>query len=261
MVSLEENSSVKRSQVGEKLKRTAPDLHSATIDVLTDMYTSDRLEGTESDQPIPLNMESRVSIEQGAMLNELMRSHSTKLSAEIGFAYGFSTIWMMDALRSRNGSFHTSIDPFQKINYGGIGLRQVERLPFDTRFQWRKALSILALTDLIREEAKFDFIFIDGNHRFDDVIVDFYLSDQILKAGGLLAFDDTWMPSVYSAINFVLKNRDYDIVPLPLTVHNMTVIKKKQDDNRHWTHFDNFRVGGKPLYKRLASRVVRDLKG
>jgi predicted O-methyltransferase YrrM len=173
-----------------------------------------------------------------------MRTHSTELSLEIGLAYGFSVIWMLDALRSRNSSLHVSIDPFEKSRWGGIGLYQVQRLAYETRFNWKNDLSIHALSDLIREAAKFDFVFIDGNHRFDDVIVDFYLSDQILKPGGLIAFDDMWMPSIQSAVSFVLNNRDYALVPQP--VGNMTVIKKKRNDDRDWRHFNNFSVA-RPL--------------
>jgi hypothetical protein len=44
------------------------------------------------------------------------------------------------------------------------------------------------------------------NHRFDDVIVDFYLSDQILRIGGIIAFLDMGMNSVRTAANFILNN-------------------------------------------------------
>jgi len=182
-----------------------------------------------------------------------MRTHSTERSLEIGFAYGFSTVWMLDALRSRSNSLHISIDPFEKSQWGGIGLYQVQRLASETRFNWKNDLSIHALSDLIRETAKVDFIFIDGNHRFDDVIVDFYLSDQILKPGGLIVFDDTWMHSIQTAVSFILNNRDYE--PVPQSVGNMTVIKKKRNDDRDWTHFNNFRVG-RPLHKTIVGRAV-----
>jgi predicted O-methyltransferase YrrM len=222
------------------------------------MYSSDRLQGSESDKPIPLDGISAISLKQGAMINELMRTYSTERSLEIGFAYGFSTIWMLDALRSRNTSLHISIDPFEKSHYGGIGLYQVQRLASKTSFNWKNDLSIHALSDLIREAAKFDFVFIDGNHRFDDVIVDFYLSDQILKPGGLIVFDDMWMPSIQAAVSFVLNNRDYALVPQP--VGNMTVIKKKRDDNRQWTHFNNFSVGGRSLYERMARQLLQGFR-
>jgi predicted O-methyltransferase YrrM len=238
-------------ELANELKESAPNLHQATINVLIDMYSSDRLQGTESDKPIPFDIDTSITLKQGAMINELMRTHSTERSLEIGFAYGFSTIWMLDGLRSRNNSLHISIDPFEKSLWGGIGLYQVQRLASETEFKWKNDLSIHALSDFIREEAKFDFIFIDGNHKFDDVIVDFYLSDKILKPGGLITFHDTRMPSIHTVVNFVLNNRDYE--PVPQRVGNMTVIKKKRDDDRHWTHFNKFRV---ERHRRIVGRLA-----
>ena len=81
---------------------------------------------------------------------------------------------------------------------------------------------------------------IDGNHRFDDVLVDFYLSDQLVSPGGLLIFDDMWMPSVRTVVNFILTNRQYKIVSQP--IRNMMVLKKLADDDRDWCHFENFKV-------------------
>ena len=43
----------------------------------------------------------------------------------------------------------------------------------------------------------FDFIFVDGAHRFDDVLVDFYLiRPSARKVGGLMVLDDIWMASI-----------------------------------------------------------------
>ena len=68
----------------------------------------------------------------------------------------------------------------------------------------------------LSKAGKFDFIFIDGNHRFDDVLVDFYLSDQLISPGGLIVFDDMWMRSVRTTINFILTNRQYKIAQQPV---------------------------------------------
>ncbi|HXW72724.1 MAG TPA: hypothetical protein VEK34_15080 [Methylocella sp.] len=67
-------------------------------------------------------------IEQGATMNWLMRSHAVNRSLEIGFAYGFSTIWMLDGLRPRRNALHVAIDPYELSLWHGVGLAQVERL-------------------------------------------------------------------------------------------------------------------------------------
>jgi hypothetical protein len=71
-------------------------------------------------------------------------------------------------------------------------------------------------------------------------VVDFYLSDQLVSPGGLMAFDDMWMPSVRTVISFILTNRQYKIVPQ--SVQNMMVLKKIADDNRDRLHFEKFIV-------------------
>jgi predicted O-methyltransferase YrrM len=224
----------------DQIKRASPSLHQTTLDVLADMYEADKMYGTESDRPVLINKDPRILIEQGAIMNEIMRSHSVKRSLEIGFCYGFSTIWMIDALRQKRDALHVAIDPYEKTLWHGIGITQVNRLASGVRFEWIENFSIHALSDLIRKEEKFDFIYIDGNHRFDDVIVDFYLSNEALRIGGLIAFDDMWMNAVRTATNFILSNRAYKLVPQP--IDNMLVLKKIGYDDRDWAHFNTFSV-------------------
>jgi len=121
---------------------------------------------------------TRTSIAQGAQINQIIRQSKATKSLEIGFAYGFSTVWILDALRPRLNSFHIAIDPFELTQWGGVGLHQIKRLNAEPVFEWIAEQSIHALSRLIKSGKRFDFIFIDGNHRFDDILVDFYLSDQ-----------------------------------------------------------------------------------
>jgi hypothetical protein len=123
------------------------------------------------------------------------------------------------------------------------------------KFEWVEDYSIHALSRLIKQKKKFDFIFIDGNHRFDDVLVDFYLSDQLLSPGGLIAFDDMWMASVRTVVNFIKSNRQYNIVAQPSL--NMAVLEKKADDDREWTHFEDFEVYKEPLLRPFLVQVAR----
>jgi len=227
-----------------QIKRACPRLHPRTNDILADMYRADELYGTESEKPVTINKLARVTIKQGAMMNKLMRSYSIKRSLEVGLGYGFSTVWMLDALRPRRNALHVAIDPYQKSFFKGIGLTQVERLESGARFEWIDDFSIHALSGLIGQGEKFDFIFIDGNHRFDDVIVDFYLSDQILRTDGLIALDDIRMSAVRTAANFIVANRSYQLIPQP--ADNMLVLQKTRDDDRDWRHFNGFEVEWPP---------------
>lgn len=248
-----------RPEIADELAEVAPDLSEQARELLVDMYSSDRLGGTGPD-PVALQAPVRITPLQGAQMNRLMKSAGATRSLEVGFAYGFSTIWMMEALLDRPKGTHVAIDPFEQTAWGGVGLAQVARLGAAARLRWISALSVLALTDLIREEALFDFVYIDGNHRFDDVLVDFYLADQLTVPGGMVALDDMWMPSIRSVASFVQRNRCYEPVPQP--EKNLTVFRKLRHDDRDWKHFQPFRVhaGFEPDWRNRANRGFRKIR-
>jgi len=72
-----------------------------------------------------------------------------------------------------------------------------------------------ALPRLCAEGERFDFVFIDGRHLFDCVLVDFFYVDRLLEVGGYVALDDLWMPAVRKVKSFILRNRSYELVPVP----------------------------------------------
>jgi predicted O-methyltransferase YrrM len=232
------------------------ELHPTTRDVLEDMYERKTLCGTESTEPIPIDGLTLISRQQGAAIHNFIRSHSIKKSVEIGFACGFSTVWILDAMQSQP---HVAIDPFEKTDWHGIGLAQVKRLGFDYNFRWIEDYSIHALSDMIRQKERFDFIYIDGNHKFDDVLVDFYLSDQVLRCGGFVALDDMWMRSVRTVVSFIQSNRAY--VPTSQPHRNMMILQKQHNDNRDWTHFNPFELAFErgPLVN-ICARAVAPLR-
>lgn len=203
--------------------------------ILSEMYSAPKLEGT--DGLVEIDRITKVDKEGGGELNRLVRENGVKRSLEIGLAYGFSTIWIMDAL-APDGE-HIALDPFQASLWHGVGATQARRLD-SKRFTLIEDYSIHVLSDFIRAGKSFDFIFIDGNHRFDDVLVDFYLADQVLEVGGLLVLDDTWMASIRTVLGFVLANRAYEIVPQRSP--RMAALRKLKADDRDWRHFRPFPV-------------------
>jgi cephalosporin hydroxylase len=105
-------------------------------------------------------------------------------------------------------------------------------------------------TDLSRSNSTFEVIFIDGNHRFDDVLVDFYLYAPLCATGGHIIFDDMWMRSIQTVVAFVRSNRP-DFVEVPTPEANVCVFQKIGDDVRTWNNFHEF------IFSRLVSRVYR----
>ena len=98
-------------------------------------------------------------------------------------------------------------------------------------------------TDLARSDSVFDLIFIDGNHRFDDVLVDFYLYAQLCNLGGYIIFDDMWLDSVQTVVSFVRANRT-DFVEMHTTEKNICVFQKKSHDSRKFDDFHKFSLSG-----------------
>ena len=246
-----------RTKVAAEIRRLAPNIGKETEEVLADMYTAEELSGTASDKPIKIDRATKTGVAQGAQINQLVRQSQTNKSLEVGFGYGYSTIWILDALRLRRNSRHVAIDPFEITAWSGVGLQQVKRLGVTADFEWIAEPSIYALSNLIKKQEKFGFIFIDGNHRFDDVLVDFYLCDQLVSPGGTLVFDDMSLPTVRTAISFILRNRQYKVVPQ--RAGNMAVLTKIADDDRNWDHFKKFRVHTSGKYSLKLKRMALEL--
>ena len=214
------------------------ELHPDSYRRLYELYNADEVMGTESNEPMRIDKSTLITPEQGELLRILCRKFNAVNTLEIGFAYGFSTVWILDALRFQPNSSHIAIDPFQRVMWGGVGIASTNSLNYKKNFQWIEDYSILALSNFIKQGKSFDLIFIDGNHRFDDVMVDFYLSDLVLEIGGLLIFDDMWLPSIRRVIDFIKTNRSYVIIRT--SVENMAVFKKIAKDSRNWDHFIQF---------------------
>lgn len=178
-------------------------------------------------------------IDEGLCLYRLCRERKASATLEIGCAYGFSTLFILAALAP--GGHHTAIDPWENQDFGylGVGVTKVKEVGMEASFSLFEEPSALGIPRLISQGLRFDLIFIDGNHRFDYVLVDFVLSADVCKPGGLIIFDDMWMPSVRKVVSFVRSNRkDFDELSTP--VANISVFQQMGEDQRDWRHFEDF---------------------
>jgi predicted O-methyltransferase YrrM len=159
---------------------------------------------------------SSVTLEAGHLLYDLVRALKPARTLETGMAYGISTLFICQAHRDNGGGSHTAVDPFQKERFKGVGLANIERANLKDVLRFYQAPSEEVLPQLYAQHEEFDFAFIDGNHRFDYVLVDFFYIDKVLKMGGHVCFDDLWIPAVRKVVSFVLKNKPYKLVGSPL---------------------------------------------
>jgi predicted O-methyltransferase YrrM len=209
------------------------------VKILESMYRSEPQLGSDG-RLHEIDSITRISREQGCYLYNLHKTHRPELSVEIGLAYGFSTIFLLSAMKEGEYGHHIAIDPFQNHPiWKGIGLQKVQELEMASRFTFMEEKSITAIPRLIDEGRKAQFIFVDGDHKFDSVIVDFVLADHICALNGHIIFDDMWMPSIRKVVQFIKENRgDYLSVACP--IENIAVFQKVGSDTRDWRHYVEF---------------------
>ena len=152
--------------------------------------------------------------EIGRLLNDLIQTHNLQKTLEIGMAYGLSTLSICQAHHNKGSGSHTAIDPYQSKDWKSIGLLNIERAGLQDKLRFFEASADEVLPQLVTQQEKFDFAFIDGLHLFDYTVVEFFYIDKLLSVGGYIAFDDVWMPSVRKVISFVLKNRAYKLIAI-----------------------------------------------
>jgi len=109
---------------------------------------------------------------------------------------------------------HIVIDPAQNAvaYWHGVGLANLERAGYRGFVEFIEKPSQIALPELVSAGRRIDFAFIDGEHTFDHVLVDFFFVDQLLNVGGIVVLDDAGWPSIRSVARFVASNRSYKVV-------------------------------------------------
>lgn len=209
----------------------------------------------------------------GEALHALVRAIKPAQSVETGFAYGLSTLFILDAMHENGSGHHTAIDPFEVSAFKGVGIANVQRAGFAERFTHIQDYSQDVLPRLLREGLRIDFAFIDGHHTFDQAFIDFYYCDKMMNDGGIVVFHDFSMPAVRKAVTFILRNLRYTLhmdnfvralKPHQHAYHrarmmaryptepaswaysdiwaqcNFCVLRKLADDGRPWDHYVSF---------------------
>jgi predicted O-methyltransferase YrrM len=180
------------------------------------------------------NKSTPIKDSEARFIYSFVKDKSISKTAETGCGYGKSAISIMAA----TGKPHIVIDPFQRnYNYGGVN--NIKKAGFGELLNFREDFSHNVLPKLAEQKEEFDFIFIDGNHQFDGIFVDFYYTDFLLRKGGYFMFHDTWMHSTQLVISFIQNNRpDYTQVESPL--RNIAIFQKTGEDKRNGMYHRGF---------------------
>jgi predicted O-methyltransferase YrrM len=153
------------------------------------------------------------------IITTLMKAKPLR-TLETGLASGGSALAFTDSHR-RNGAIpsrqHVAIDPLQESLFANEGLRNIDRAGLSGYLDFRREIAALAMADLLRSGEKFDLIYLDGSHFFDEVLLDAYYSIRLLNDGGILLFDDSTIPDVAKVIRYLRRNQAQCLAEVNLT--------------------------------------------
>ena len=142
------------------------------------------------------------------LLGALLREYGCRSTLEVGLAFGASALLFTDHHRrlGHTAKSHVAIDPYETTTWGGVGLAQIEDAGLGTYLDFRPDPSAIVLPRLFGEGRRFDLIYVDGSHIFEDVFVDAYYGARLLNEGGIIAFDDCATSSVRKVLGFLRSN-------------------------------------------------------
>lgn len=188
--------------------------------------------------------------EEARYIYEFLIEKKIYKTLEIGMAFGRSAAHIIAATNSR----HIVIDPYQ-IDFQNLGIKNLQKLGFGEYLILKEDYSHNILPTLLKENQRFDFIFIDGGHRFDSIFIDFYYSDLLLEKDGYILFHDARARTTQLVISFVRTNRnDYRHINVPL--RNLIMIQKVGDDNRSCKFHKEFFTLKSIIYNKLVNNPL-----
>lgn len=120
---------------------------------------------------------------------------------EIGVFEGRSTNWLLDNIFTGNNISYTCLDTFEGSKeeadmdgeYDGLQDRFLSNIAHQrerVNIEVIKDKSLNGLINLSNEGKSFDFIYVDGSHTADNVMLDAILSFRVLDIGAAIVFDD-----------------------------------------------------------------------
>jgi predicted O-methyltransferase YrrM len=153
-------------------------------------------------------------------LRSLMFELKPTRTLEIGMAFGGSALTFAQShkdLRREPFNQHTAIDPAQSKYWDDAGRLLLENASLEDYVEVIESYSSQALPRLIEEGRRFEMVYIDGSHQFEDVLMDFVFTHEMLEVDGVVLFDDATDSHVAKVLRFLETNYDEVYAPVPLS--------------------------------------------
>jgi hypothetical protein len=181
-----------------------------------------------------LNISDLSTVHNLLTLRALHTSCGAKRTMEVGFSSGGSCLVFTQTHKDLGAlpeNQHVAIDPFQRSSWiDEAGLVSIERANLRDYLDFREEPSCYALPRLVEEDLKFELIYIDGSHLFEDVFIDFYFAARLLKERGIILFDDSSLAHVQKVLRFIRTNLKSSFSEIDLTPYRPKTDKKL----RYW---------------------------
>lgn len=126
----------------------------------------------------------RPNYERGLLIYSLIMEYNVKSFLEIGFGRGYGTLCAAMAMRDNGGGSITTVDP----NFDQDHIRTIKSVFPEEWFDMVNFVSAYSQDYLFENDDKFDFIYIDGDHRYEAVKRDWNLCEN--RYNKALLFDD-----------------------------------------------------------------------
>ena len=153
---------------------------------------------------------------EGDFLYSLIRKNNFQSCLEIGFHTGSTALYLSAAVADCGGNvISICLDDDESVERG---LRLLQTEGYTSCHRLVRKNSNIALPEFFLSGERFDFVFMDGWKTFDHLAFEIYFFNQMLNRGGVIAFDDSYMPSVRKVIRLLKHYYGYEEVDY--TLHN-----------------------------------------
>jgi predicted O-methyltransferase YrrM len=114
---------------------------------------------------------------------------------QIGVFTGDASIWLMENVLTHSSSKLTDVDTWQGSDeevHHDMDFIDIEKTYDFKTIKYHRIKKVKERSSIFLANCKdtFDFIYIDGDHTASAVLIDALLSWNLLKVGGIIAFDD-----------------------------------------------------------------------
>ena len=182
-----------------------------------------------------------VSPEEGEALRKWVTREGAVKTIEVGLGYGISALHICEGLLLNGdpAARHVVLDPSQSTRFADCGLQVLEDAGVRHLVEHHAEFSEIALPQFLKEGRSFDLGFVDGNHRFDAVVLDLFYLGRLVRRGGVVALDDYNLRGIRRAVSFFVSNLGWTVEE---TIGDYAVVLRTalEPDKREYWHFVEF---------------------